>query len=435
MSVLRGSLHTACSIPERAGADSRACTSGRTGRGPASERGSVLVFVAVSMAVVLAASGLFLSAAYGFDYRQRLAAAADSAAKAAALEMNTQGSALTSTGLTAFGQQAVTLAGFPSASLTIRRCDDVAATCTSPYTTSTFVEAIVSDTVNTYFSGLLPSGALTVRARAVAGRLPGTDCIVLLGTSSGSLTVANNAQIQMPGCGIQSSGGPSVGTSVGTSVNSSGASFHSGACTSRITNCTTGGPLAVDPLGALPDYTGGSAPSPCTALVVSGPLTIGPGDYCGITFKNGAALTMTAGIYYMAGPITAQTPGATISWQGSGVMIYLASPNGQIDLDSNHLTMNLSAPTSGTYKGILFFQARGNTRAANLAKNNSDNMTLSGALYFPSASVAVKNNNGTSSNDCTLIVAQSLELANNSTFSNACTGFGGSLIQTAALAE
>lgn len=403
--------------------------------GRASERGSVLVFVAVSITVLLAASGLFLSAAYGFDYKHRLGAAADAAAKAAAFEVNSQGSLVTGASLTAFGRQAVAMAGLSTASVTVRRCNDAGATCTAPYNTATFVEAIVSDSTSAFFPGLLPANTMTVRARAVAGSLAGPNCIILLGTASNSLTVANNAQIQMPGCGIQSSGGASVGGSANTLVSTNGASFHSGACPSNVLNCTTGGPLATDPLATLPDYTGGTAPSPCTPLVVTAAQTIGPGDYCGITFKNGADLTMTAGIYYMAGPITAQTPGATIAWRGSGVMVYLASPGGQVDLDSNHLTLDLSAPTSGTYKGILFFQARGNTNAANLAKNNSDNMRLSGALYFPSTSVAVKNNNGTSSNDCTLIVAQSLDFENNSILGNACTSYGGSLIQTAALAE
>lgn len=404
-------------------------------RRASSERGSVLIFVAVSMTVLLAASGLFLSAAYGFDYRHRLGAAADAAAKAAAFELNAQGSALSNGALTAFGQQAMAMAGYSGATLTIRRCNDAGATCTAPYNTSTFVEAIVTDSIGAFFPGLLPANAMTVRARAVAGSLPGPNCIVLLGTASNSLTVANNAQIQMPGCGIQSSGGASIGGSANTIVNTNGASMHSGTCPGNLLNCTTGGPLATDPLAALPDYTGGSAPSPCIPLVVTAAQTISGGNYCGITFKNGADLTMNSGTYYMAGPITAQTPGATIAWRGSGVMIYLASPGGQVDIDSNHLTMDLSAPTSGTYKGILFFQARGNTNAANLAKNNSDNMTLSGALYFPSASIAVKNNNGTSSNDCTMIVAQSLDFENNSILSNACTGYGGSVIQTAALAE
>jgi hypothetical protein len=344
-------------------------------------------------------------------------------------------SALSDGALTAFGEQAIAMAGYAWATLTIRRCNDTGATCTAPYNTSTFVEAIVTDSVSAFFPGLLPANAMTVRARAVAGNLPGPNCIILLGIASNSLAVANNAQIQMPGCGIQSSGVASVGGSANTVVNTNGASMHSGICPSNLLNCTTSGPVATDPLAALPDYTGGSAPSPCTPLVVTAAQTISAGSYCGMTFKSGADLTMNPGTYYMAGPITAQTPGATIAWHGAAVMIYLASPNGQVDIDSNHLTLDLSAQTSGTYKGILFFQARGNANAANLAKNNSDNMTLSGALYFPSASVAVKNNNGTSTNDCTLIVAQSLDFENNSILSNACTGYGGSIVQTAALAE
>jgi hypothetical protein len=68
------------------------------------------------------------------------------------------------------------------------------------------------------------------------------------------------------------------------------------------------------------------------------------------------------------------TGNASIS--GTGVMIYNAGSNypgnggtfGGITLSGNG-TFNLSAPTSGTYAGILIFQSRQNTRALSLSGN------------------------------------------------------------------
>ena len=97
--------------------------------------------------------------------------------------------------------------------------------------------------------------------------------------------------------------------------------------------------------------------------------------------------------------------------------------------------MNLSAQTSGPYKGILFYQQRGNTNAATFSKNNSTAIALSGALYFPDANVSIKNNNGNVTNDCTLIIAKSLSFDNNSTLTNTCSAYGGSPFQTVSLAE
>ncbi len=151
---------------------------------------------------------------------------------------------------------------------------------------------------------------------------------------------------------------------------------------------------------------------------------------------NNAVVTFTPGIYFIAGPITALNGGAAPTINGAGVMFFLAGPLGAFNLGaSNFVTMNLSAPTSGPYTAILFYQERGNTNDAVLSKNNGDSINLSGAMYFPDAALTMKNGNGVT-NDCALIVAKTVDIMNNTNLSNACTGYGGgSPILTVSIAE
>jgi hypothetical protein len=49
--------------------------------------------------------------------------------------------------------------------------------------------------------------------------------------------------------------------------------------------------------------------------------------------------------------------------------------------------VSLTAPTSGTYSGILFLQSPSNTTTATIAGSTSWNTKLQGTYYFPNAKV------------------------------------------------
>ena len=74
-------------------------------------------------------------------------------------------------------------------------------------------------------------------------------------------------------------------------------------------------------------------------------------------------------------------------------------------------TANLSAPTSGTWQGILFFQARGDTTASTLVGGTSQ--SLAGTIYFPSAALTFTGGSNTNATNTT-IVADTLSLVGNS---------------------
>jgi acetyltransferase-like isoleucine patch superfamily enzyme len=370
------------------------------------------------MTVLLGVAALAVDASFAFDLRNRLAAVADAAAKSAALEVNRGNSA----NITAFAQAEVNrhaAMGLIPSGLTpdAHLCTAAGATCVAPYNTARYVEVFLASTQSSFFARVLGVTVLTPRARAVAGSAEAVDCWVIFE----DLTSNNNDTITMNGCGVSVGDDISLGNgswihapSVGVGDQCCGSGTVSPAQV-RIT-------MPPDPLASLP-APADPGPACSSPLMIVGNMTLNPGHYCGWRFNdNGNTLTLNPGTYYITGPIDARSSGKDANIVGSGVMIYLA-PGGYIDLDANHVSMNLSAPTSGTYSGILFYQDRTNNHAADFAKNNGD-FTFSGASYFPAADVTVKNNLGWASN-CTLFVAKKLTTKNNATVNNDCSAFAG----------
>ena len=80
--------------------------------------------------------------------------------------------------------------------------------------------------------------------------------------------------------------------------------------------------------------------------------------------------------------------GGTIN--GTGVTFYNYGPGGSVTMLATSLLGNgihLSAPTSGTYAGILFFQDPQNTSMATILGTTSWNTNINGTYYFPTARV------------------------------------------------
>lgn len=404
-----------------------------------SERGSILLLTALSMVVLLGITALAIDASFMFTERNRLASAADAAAKSTALEIFHG----TNVNLQAYANREVVTHGYtPSPD------GDTDVTVYNPPVAglhtgdAKYVEVVVGRTTATFFGTVLGWSSLRPVARAVAGTSPSPVCIYVLGTTADALSLANNVVVNMPNCGIADSGGADVGVSANTRIITAGVSIASGSCPSatNMPNCHNAGPPAIDPMLAVPPLAqpANGAQSACPSenvIAANTTLTINPGTYCGFKFMDNSTLVMNSGEYYISGRIYNRNPGTTMTWNGSRVLIYLAGPNGQVDIDSNDVTIDLSARVGGTYNGILFYQQRGNTRDASLSKNNASSMTMSGALYFPDADLSVKNNNGVVTNDCTVIVAKTLDFNNNSNLTNTCLAYNGSPLQTVSLAE
>ena len=97
--------------------------------------------------------------------------------------------------------------------------------------------------------------------------------------------------------------------------------------------------------------------------------------------------TLSAGVYIVAGGDFKVNSGAKVT--GDGVTIILTNKNGgdfaQADLNGN-ATIQLTAPTSGPWAGVLFYQDRNApVSITNVNKINGDaSSKFKGVMYFPS---------------------------------------------------
>jgi len=101
--------------------------------------------------------------------------------------------------------------------------------------------------------------------------------------------------------------------------------------------------------------------------------------------------------------------GSTV--RGNGVTFYNYGPSGAITFRFASLSLggvSLTAPTGGTYSGILFFQSSADTSTAQIAGSSSWNTTLQGSYYFPAAKVVYALDGAVAYN---ILVAKDIEFA------------------------
>ena len=210
----------------------------------------------------------------------------------------------------------------------------------------------------------------------------GTSAFVLNGSAAGALNVSGQGQLTLSGL---------------LDVNSSSNSAISVSGNAHLTpsNPTTGVAPFGDPLINLPLPPSGLPLKGAVNLSGNNSLTISSGVYSQISVSGNGTLTMNPGIYVIAGGGFSVTGGASVT--GAGVTIYNAGssyPNpggsfGAVNLSGSG-NISLTAPTIGTYAGILIFQARDNASAISLT--NKGISMPSGVIYAPKAALTVSGN-------------------------------------------
>jgi hypothetical protein len=216
---------------------------------------------------------------------------------------------------------------------------------------------------------------------------------VLDASASAALNVTGNASLKIIGdLVVDSSSNSAVSASGNALVTAASVQVFGG--TSVSGNAKVTGPLGKP--GALGDPFAGLAAPVAVGPVFSVNLggnstqTISPGAYSSIAVSGNAKLTLNPGTYVIAGGGVSVSGNAGIA--GAGVSFYNAGSNvipgsgtpifGGIGFTGNGL-VQLSAPVTGTYAGVLVFQARDNTRALSLSGNAA--LGISGMIYAPKA--------------------------------------------------
>ena len=403
------------------------------------ERGSILVTTALCMVMFISILGLAIDFGHFLFVKRNLQGAVDAAALAAALEARTCNGTAVCTAMQSAAQGALQENGI-AADTVLTNCSTGAATGTTlilnnpPCAISsdpnkgkaTYAEAILSQPVQTYFASLVGLKTVTVKARAEAAHGLGGPCIYALNPTGPAFTILAGVLVKSR-CPIvdESKSASALTCVVGAFLYAPRISVSGGSegllCLATSTPQTyQPTPTPADPLAYLPapstanDACGTSTSSPYSGsssavnIVLGGNVTFNPGVYCGgisITAALASNIKFNPGTYVLKdGPgllgVTSGGLNITLnlltSITGTGVTFYNAGSHGSLMVvepvsGGSYLSLSnvsLSAPTSGTYSGILFFQAHGITSTGVFVANLINSSKLEGAIYLPDGDVS-----------------------------------------------
>jgi hypothetical protein len=286
------------------------------------------------------------------------------------------------------------------------------------------VEVLLTENEQRYFTSLFFSGTVPVNSRAVGTYLnAGNACMVGLNrTASDTVEFWGNADANFTACNIVSDSSSSTAFAVGGSASVTvpcadvvgGDSVTNGLVLTQCGSVTTGSPYVPDPYANVP------SPSVGTCATPTNPMN--QGTYCGgLTFQG--TVSLNPGVYVINGGVLKFNANANVS--GTGVTFYLTN-GATLDIAGN-ATINLTAPTSGSYSGLVFYGDRSQGNAINTVNGNSTS-TITGAIYFPSQEVRFLGN-FSGSNGCTQVVADTIYYTGSSTFRTNCSGTGMATIE------
>jgi hypothetical protein len=385
-------------------------------------RGFILLSTAMLGLGLFGFLGLSIDAGYMYWVKERMQTAADSAARAGALEAmgnrtaNIVPAARMDAMINGFahGQRAVTV--------TVRHPPSSGRYASHPQA----VEAVIEQRVPTFFLSLLGAAAGTVRARAVARPGSSGSCVFVLDPSASSAMRATGTTSVSVNCGItvNSSSPSGLVTSGSACVSASYIEVAGGF--SNSSNCpptptpVTGVGAAADPLSHVPAPAFGSCDhNNFRANDNQNPVILSPGVYCGgIRVNAQTQVQLQPGLYVLNGGGLTMTGQGSL--RGSGVTFYNTGgpgrPYAPIDLSGGSM-IDLSAPTSGTYEGILFFQDRNIVSSHPNDLTGNSNARYQGALYFPTTELKYRGGAGGVA-QYTIVVARILDFVGNSTFRN-----------------
>ena len=397
----------------------------RLKNGVRDESGQTLVLAALCMVVLLSFVGLALDGGQLYYTKRRLQAAADAAALAGALEISSCGSVSNCSVMQTAAQSALVENGLAGSTL-LTQCATRTSTALTltlnnapcalgsktqdpNYGSTDYVEAVISKSQPTYFMKLLGINSVEVAARAEAGIGSSTTCVYITNSSANDALELNGRVTLKSACGVAvaSSATSALLVNSGSSISASFVDVHGGVSNqgtispSPVTNAA----VVADPLSWVPTPSIGSCLKTNYSNSGSAATTLSPGTYCGPMNLNSSGITtFNPGVYVFTAGLNVNGP---IS--GTGVTFYFSS--GSILINGSN-TVNLVAPTTGTYAGILIYQASTDTSQAII--NGSSSNVFQGALYLPGAELLV--NGGSNTAAYTIIDANEVLLNGSVTF-------------------
>jgi hypothetical protein len=341
------------------------------------EDGQVAVMFALAILPLAAAVGAAVDYSHGNQIRTSLQKALDSAVLAAAIDGS---SSWRTAALNSFNSNVNAKGG----------------TLGTP--TFTFEKDIYSGSVpasvDTSFMGVVGIHSLSIGASSAATTSKIPLCVLGLNAfDTGAFDMNGNSKFNAPNCAVQVNTKASKGMTQEGKPTATARKFGvSGAHTGNGYSPTPkdGAATVPDPYASIPFPSYDTCDRGGKGLTINGGgTTLSPGTYCGgIRIKGGASVTLKPGIYVMVDGSFWLDGGSSAA--GKEVVIAFTGDDATLRVWGDS-TINLTSPTSGTYKNFQFFQNpnddKGRGAWVSLGGNgNTDDKskaTWDGIAYFP----------------------------------------------------
>lgn len=386
-------------------------------------RGNALIIAGAALPVVIGGAGLATDTVQWVLWKRELQRAADSAAFAGvyaeAENIETVNSAVTADLAKNNNHTGISLnAGYP----VIAYPAD-----TSSYSKAVQVTLAIKRPLG--FSSLFLASSPTITASGTAAMVPsGSYCVVALNsTSDPSINVGGSSSINM-GCGAISNS-----TSPTNSVDPNGNAYtfaaspvaSVGGMPSSLNGATDLQPFHM----AMPDpyagkYSTDDSSMNCNMQVNGNNTSLTPGCYKSFHLSGNKTYNLAAGTYYLDSTDFTVDGGVTVIGTGVTIILTGSSP-GSVSTNGNS-TIELTAPTTGSYADMLFI----GTGTSSSTINGTNNSYYDGAMYFPNSTVNFTGTSGQMT-QCAMVVADYVDFSGNSNIQNSLTHPDGSACQAA----
>lgn len=391
------------------------------------KRGNVLAIVAASMPLIIGGAGLATDTIQWTLWKRQLQRAADSAAVAGVYDREAASGATTTTSAAVTRDLSLNLhsyyglkTGYPQTTFPA-----------NSGVKNNQVSVTVAIQRKLSFSSFFMSTPPTIIATATAAAIPagGDACVEALETNASKTGITNsgNTTIYMPSC-VMHSNSPSansasaVGSSDVTALAIAAVGGIAQSNNFHVTAYRPYSPPLADPLASITPDPNAMTCSASALTNTTNFATLPAGTNCFASLSVGSNKTINVPSNF--GPIYIN--GGSVNFQGTfnctGCTIVLtnksAAANATIGtLSSNaQAANNITAPTSGTWKGISIYQDRRAVDCNGCNKLNGGSASLiTGALYFPSQELWY-NGGGAGTATCTMIVARRIVFTGNSNF-------------------
>lgn len=437
----------------------------------ADQRGVTAIMTGLALTLLFGFAGAALDVGYWLSATRGLQSAADQAAYSAAVAAGQSGCTVLDTSAKPQATAVAAARGYVNS-----QNATVTTTCN---TANSAYTVTISQTQPLWFTSMFLSTAPTATASATAQAASKVSdlCVLALdgtnveegvvGSDASSFWLNGSTSVNLH-CGVAVDSTNLAGLSTGGSASLTATDIYlagdmqgSPGGSSTITTSPTANNILKNQTAVADPYIGRVIPSySCgtysTTQVDSGTVHktdhssgASSGTFCGGLSLGGTSPSNvtfeTGGVYIIAGGSLTFNSKATVT--GTNVVFILTGDNahGYATLTVNggqQGSLTLTAPTSGPYGGMAFFQdhnapfsgsAGTTTSCGNGAGggssqnqiNGGSNQKITGAIYFPNQSVCYNGNSSTSgAGQCTQLIAHTISFTGSSDVKLSCAGTG-----------